>query len=140
MHNGLPFNILIVEDDAEDRMMIDEAFLEIGYGCQVKKFINGDMLLQYLEQVEPSLYPSLIVLDNTLPGLDARGILGILKKHAGYKLVPVVIYTTILTPSKTEQLMAAGAHLCLEKGSTMQELTQVAKDLRNLADAGIADS
>ena len=65
--NGIPFSILIVEDDEDDRWIIDQAFIEIGYEAEVKKFINGEALFHYLEKIDNSVYPSLIVLDNTLP-------------------------------------------------------------------------
>jgi len=136
MLNGLPFSILVVEDDEDDRIMINEAFGDIGYGNEVKKFTNGKALLQYLEQVDASLYPSLIVLDNTLPELDAIDLLKLLKNNAAYKTIPVVVYTTLLTPSKKEQLLSAGAYSCFEKGSTRQEIIQVAKELKEVAESG----
>ena len=45
MKNGLPFKILIVEDDQDDRVIIDEAFQEIGYIAEVKKFDHGQALM-----------------------------------------------------------------------------------------------
>ena len=132
----MPFSILVIDDDEDDRLMINEAFLEIGFGNEVKKFIDGNMLLHYLESIDPSLYPSLIVLDNTLPQLDAIDILRIIKSNTQYSNIPVVVYTTLLTPNKKEQLEAAGAYACMEKGSTMEELIAVAKELRRLAEKG----
>lgn len=134
MRNGLPFRILVVDDDEDDRFMINEAFAEIGYEAEVKKFPGGKMLLNYLKQLEPSLYPSLIVLDNTLPEMDAIGLLQILKNDPAYKNIPVVVYTTLLTPGKKQQLLAAGAQACLQKGNSMQELVQVATELKNMAE------
>lgn len=136
MHDGLPFSILVVDDDEDDRMVIDEAFVAIGYGGKVKKFIDGKALLHYLEEVEPDLYPSLIVLDNTLPQLTAGDLLIILKSTPAYQSIPVVVYTTLLTPSKKEQLLAAGASACLEKGTSMEEVKQVATQLKNMAEEG----
>lgn len=137
MNNGISFSILVVDDDADDRMFIDEAFKEIGYEAEVKKFIDGKALLHYLEQIEPSLYPNLIVLDNTLPALEAADILSILKGASAYKHIPVVIYTTLLTPSKKEELLAMGAYACFEKGTTMQEIVQVARELKKVAESKI---
>lgn len=117
-------------------MVIDEAFVSIGYGGQVKKFIDGKSLLRYLEEVEPDLYPSLIVLDNTLPQLNAGDLLIILKSTPAYKAIPVVVYTTLLTPSKKEQLLAAGASACLEKGISMEDVRQVVTQLKNMAEEG----
>jgi CheY-like chemotaxis protein len=135
MKNGLPFSILLVDDDSDDREIIDEAFKEIGYDTEVKKFINGKALLHYLESVEPTLYPCLIVLDNTLPELDANDLLVLLKENPAYKDIPVVIYTTMLTPFKKEQLTSKGAYACLQKGSTMTEVIRLAEELRHLAES-----
>src|SRR5687768_13764392 len=95
---AISFPILIVDDDEDDRFIIDQAFKEIGYEPEVKKFISGESLLQYLEKIEESLYPSLIVLDNTLPKLDAIAIVSILKSNKKYKQIPVVVYTTTISP------------------------------------------
>lgn len=120
--------------------MIDEAFGEIGYEAEVKKFTSGPLLLHYLESIEPSLYPQLIVLDNSLPGWDAIEILHLLKGNPAYKAIPVVIYTTVLTASKKNQLLTAGAYACLEKGYTMEDIVRVASDLKALAEQGVRKS
>jgi CheY-like chemotaxis protein len=137
MKDGLPFRILIVDDDLDDQDVIDEAFMEIGYGTEVKKLINGKALLHYLEQLDASLYPSLIVLDNTLPELDAAQLLSILKANASYRHIPVVVYTAMLTPMKEGQLLSKGAYACYEKGSTMKEVNSFAKELRRLAEENL---
>lgn len=140
MRNGLPFSILVVDDDEEDRIIINEAFNEIGYEAEVKKFIDGKALLHYLGSIEPDLYPSLIVLDNTLPELAATDILSVLKGNPQYKNLPVVIYSTLLSPSRKEQLRSMGAYACYEKKNTMQELVQVAKELRSIAEENKKES
>jgi CheY-like chemotaxis protein len=133
--NGIPFSILVVEDDEDDRIIIDEAFLQIGYAAEVKKFVNGELMLRYLEKMEPSLYPSLIVLDNTLPKLNAADILVLLKKDPRYADIPVVVYTSAVSPQKKEQLMALGAYACIEKASLMEDVIGMAKDLKAVAKA-----
>jgi CheY-like chemotaxis protein len=133
MENGLPFSILVVDDDADDRMFINEAFLDIGSGADVKKFAEGSALLRYLEALGPELYPRLIVLDNTLPGMSAAELIGVLKTTAAYERIPVVVHSTLVTERKREELMRAGAIACLEKGKTVEEMRQVARMLRDLA-------
>ncbi|MEI6945633.1 response regulator [Paraflavisolibacter sp. H34] len=134
MQNGIPFSILVVDDDADDRLFIDEAFMEIGYAAEVKKFIDGKGLLRYLEQIEPALYPSLIVLDNTLPGLEAGDLLVILKAHPCCRSIPVVVYTSSVTAFMNEQLLSQGAYTVMEKASSTQEIVQVALKLKSLAE------
>ncbi|HYH16331.1 MAG TPA: response regulator [Flavisolibacter sp.] len=133
--NRTTFSLLIVDDDEDDRLIIDDAFEEIGYEAQVKKFINGKMLLAYLKQIERSQYPSLIVLDNTLPELDAEDILVILKSNKDYEAIPVVVYTTSLSPGKKETLLQKGVYRCYEKADVMEKVVQIAKELKQLADS-----
>ena len=131
--NGLPFAILLVDDDEDDRIIIDEAFVAIGYECEVKKFIDGEALLRYLEKVEPELYPSLIVLDHSLTKLNAPEILELLKKDDRYRHIPVVIYSTVIPPQKKKDLLEMGAYACWEKGSLISDVVGAAEKLRDFA-------
>src|SRR5687768_4532541 len=117
MNNGLPFTILMVEDDADDREIIDEAFKEIGYESEIKKFIDGQALINYLEKVDETGYPSLIVLDNSLPKLNAQELLSFLKKDERFKSIPVVIYSGSLSNATKDILFELGAYAIIEKGS-----------------------
>jgi CheY-like chemotaxis protein len=135
MLNGIPFSILVVDDDEDDRIIIDEAFKEIGYEAEIKKFIDGYSLLRYLKQIDPSVYPSLIVLDNTLDRLAASDILSALKTNPGHSHIPVVFYTGSLSPAKKAELLSKGAFDCLEKGSVMHEIVEVAKKLKAIAES-----
>jgi CheY-like chemotaxis protein len=139
MTKGLRFSILIVDDDSEDRQIIDEAFVEIGYECEVKKFITGKDLLQYLEKVGPGLLPTLIVLDNTLPEMDAGDLLRILKKNESYQNIPVIVYSSHCTSSKTAELKALGAYNCVEKGNTMQAIIEMAKTFKSVSRTDVQD-
>jgi CheY-like chemotaxis protein len=139
MTKGLRFSILIVDDDSEDRQIIDEAFVEIGYECEVKKFITGKDLLQYLEKVGPGLLPTLIVLDNTLPEMDAGDLLRILKQNESYQNIPVIVYSSHCTPSKTAELKALGAYNCVEKGNTMQAIIEMAKTFKSVSRTDVQD-
>jgi len=133
MH-AVTFSILVVDDDADDRFIIDEAFKEIGYECEIKKFINGDALLHYLDQLEKPWYPSLIVLDNTLSNVSAGEILTKLKKNPNYGDIPVVIYSTSVSKLKTKELLDMGAYAAIEKGQVMSEVIEVAKRFKSIAE------
>jgi len=133
MTNGSSFSILLVDDDAEDREIIDEAFVEIGNASDIKKFVSGKDLLAYLEKIEPELLPTLIVLDNTMPELNACELLQILKKNEQYRSIPVLVYTSQCTPSKTAELKALGAYDCLEKGDSMRSIIEIARMFKELA-------
>jgi CheY-like chemotaxis protein len=135
MKNGLPFTILMVEDDADDREIIDEAFKEVGYESEIKKFIDGEALLKYLEEVDETVYPSLIVLDNRLPKLDVQDLLSILKEDERFKSISVVIYAGSLSNAAKDILFELGAYAIIEKGSTMQSIVDIARELKEIAES-----
>jgi CheY-like chemotaxis protein len=137
MTNGISFSILLVDDDADDREFIDDAFVEIGYECEIKKFVSGKDLLKYLANVEPALFPTLIVLDYSIQGMDATDLLRILKQSEAYKNIPVLIYSSTCPPAKAAELKALGAYDCLEKKDSMKELVEMAKKFRDLSKADI---
>jgi|GEM_PF-456335 len=132
------FKVVAVEDDEDDRMLLDEAFKEIGYEADIKKMPDGDVLFDYLGKIGKELYPSLIVLDNSLPRRSALDVLVQLKENKDYNHIPVVIYTTIVSPHVKEQLLAAGALSCLQKGGAMQEIVENVKWFREIAEAQAA--
>jgi CheY-like chemotaxis protein len=129
------FKIVVAEDDADDRFLLDEAFQMIGYEAEIKKFIDGESLLAYLEKIDQAALPSLIVLDNSLPKLDAVEILARLKKEPLYKHIPVIIYSTEISPQRKNRLLSLGAYACIKKGTAMSDIVAVAKGLKAIADA-----
>lgn len=129
------FRILAVEDDVDDRMLLDEAFMAIHYEAEIKKMQDGDSLFDYLNKVEPALYPSLIILDNTLPKTSSLELLQQLKGNDAFAAIPVVIYTTLVSPEVKQKLLAAGALDCLQKKLAMREMVEDAKWFRDIAEA-----
>ena len=132
------FKVLAVEDDADDRMLLDEAFIEIGYEAEIKKVTDGDVMFDYLGKIDSELYPSLIVLDNSLPKKSALDVLNLLKANEAYRDIPVVIYSTLISPHAEEQLLAAGAFACLEKGLALEHIAEAAKWFKQIAEAKAA--
>ena len=69
-------SILLVEDDADDRYIMHLAFTELNYAEQVKVFNSGEDILKYLQALPHSeLYPSLVVLDYNMPGMNGWELL-----------------------------------------------------------------
>lgn len=135
MNKGLPFTILVVDDDEDDRIIIDEAFKEIGYESEVKKFLEGESLLRYLEQVDTSVYPSLIVLDNSLPGLNVEGLVSNIKNDERFKTIPVIVYSGTVSLAKKQELQKHGVDAVIEKGTTMQDVVNVAQKFKKIAES-----
>ncbi|MFC1414291.1 response regulator [Streptacidiphilus sp. N1-12] len=92
-----PYDILLVEDDAADAMLIQEALLQRGAARTVSQVDDGIAALEYLR--DPSRRaPDLIVLDLNMPRMNGRELLAVLKNDDDLKAIPVVVLTTSGAP------------------------------------------
>src|SRR5215207_2116585 len=108
--------ILLVEDDADDRYIMHLAFTELSYTDQVKVFETGDGLLKYLHNLPNSdLYPSLLVIDFNMPGMNGGELLMRLKMDDNLRDIPVAMYSTGMR-NIVSKLQTLGADYCFEKG------------------------
>ena len=127
-------SILLVEDDADDRYIMHLAFTELAYTDQVKVFNSGEEIVKYLQNLpHASLYPSLIVLDYNMPGMNGGEVLMRLKMDAAFEQIPVAMYSTGMRQIEPK-LKALGAAYCFEKGLQIDEVHALARRLKNIVE------
>ena len=120
--------ILIAEDDADDRLMINEAFMENNMPAGIVFFENGAELLDYLYSFDDSAertLPDLIILDLNMPKMDGKSVLSRLKIHNLYQNIPVVILTTSRSREEEENVLEMGASGFYTKPSSFTELVDI---------------
>ena len=109
------FQILLAEDDADDRFFFTEAFSgrkEI----TVAVVENGVDLLDHLAELKATLqFPHLIVLDQNMPKLSGLETLRELKIDTHYAQIPVILYSTYADDRLRELGRTDGALLVLDK-------------------------
>jgi two-component system response regulator len=102
--------ILLADDDADDRLLTQDALKESKVLNRLFCVEDGVALLQYLRREgkyndkERYPWPSLILLDLNMPRMDGREALQQLKEDPELRSIPVVILTT----SKQEEDMIKG--------------------------------
>lgn len=127
-------SILLVEDDADDRYIMHLAFTELNYAEQVKVFNSGEDILKYLQALPHSeLYPSLVVLDYNMPGMNGGEVLMRMKMDDGLRDIPVAMYSTGMR-SLEAKLKNMGAAHCFEKGQQIIEVVTLALRLKNIVE------
>lgn len=113
LKHGTPINILMADDDEDDRLLTLDALKESRVLNNLYCVEDGVELLEYLRRegkfADPkdSPRPSLILLDLNMPRKDGREALQEIKADASLRGIPVVILTT----SKEEEDMLKGYDL-----------------------------
>jgi len=103
--SGYPIRILVADDDADDRLMIKDAFEESKLGNPLDFVEDGVQLMEYLNRegaykhLASQPYPGFILLDLNMPRKDGRTALKEIKESAELHRIPIVILTT----SKAEE-------------------------------------
>lgn len=130
-------SILIADDDADDRMLIEDAFRESRLSNPLAFVENGEELLHYLRgqgkfanRGEIKM-PRLILLDLNMPKMDGRTALSHLKADPDLKRIPVVVLTTSKAEEDILRTYDLGVSSFIAKPVTFQGLVDVVRALNN---------
>jgi CheY-like chemotaxis protein len=128
--------ILLADDDAEDRSIIQDAMESLGAADIILFANNGEHALEILEKNFDGLgVPCLIVLDLNMPKMNGTKTLGRLKNDARYKHIPVIIYSTSINYLEKEACLLLGAHSYITKPISFKESMETAKKLLALCES-----
>jgi len=112
--------LMIVDDDADDRMFFHEAVdnISTGYACSEAR--GGQEALDLLRNSEK--LPDFIFLDLNMPRMDGNQFLVELKKDQRLKDTPVIIYSTSAFEVDVERTREMGAAHFLTKTAHIDRL------------------
>lgn len=126
-----PIAILVAEDDADDRMLLQDAFDESRLGNDLYFVEDGEQLIAYLrregEYAEPGKapFPGLILLDLNMPKMDGREALKIIKSDPALQRIPVVVLTTSKAEEDIVRTYGLGVSSFITKPVTFEDLVKV---------------
>ena len=122
------WKILLADDDAEDRSIIQEAMEMIDAGDAIRFAGDGEEALQILaKEFNPSNPPCLIVLDLNMPKMNGTETLSQLKIDPRFNKVPVIIFSTSINTLEKDKCMRLGAHSYITKPVSYSECIETAK-------------
>lgn len=116
-----PLNIVLVDDDEDDRMFFADALQEIPIATELTEFHNGQELLDYLAESVTD-YPQLIFLDLNMPVMDGFQCLREIRKNPQLKDLVVAIYSTSSSEKDIEETFVNGANIYINKPNRFEEL------------------
>jgi len=95
--DGMPIEVLLVEDSPGDVRLTQEAFREANSAVQLHVATDGVEAMAFLRRQGKHARaprPDLILLDLNLPRMDGREVLAHIKDDENLKTIPTVILTT----------------------------------------------
>lgn len=126
------YPLLIVDDDPEERYLLQLALNDIGWQDAALYFHSAEAALRHLALLDPEHYPSVLLLDYHMPGINGLQMLELLKESQSFQYLSVIIYSTHLNTFLQEQLTHSGALLCRPKVQRYAEAIEFAQWLRQL--------
>lgn len=129
------FTILVADDDADDRLLIEDAFQENECSFKVDFVVDGVELMDYLTRkdkfsdLQETALPKVILLDLNMPRKDGRTALEEIKNSEELRNIPVVILTTSNSEEDISKTYGLGVNSFITKPVTFEELVDVVKTL-----------
>jgi two-component system response regulator len=108
-----PITILLVDDDADCRMLIRDAIAECKVGNQVFEVSNGKEALDFLYrrgQFASAPRPGLIYMDIEMPMMSGLDALKLIKDDPKLQEIPVVMMTGVCGEEQMKQAASLGAN------------------------------
>lgn len=115
---------LIIEDDEPARVLI-KTILKKSLACTVIEAENGELALNILKTETPSI----IILDISMPVMDGKEFLGLLRSNPLHRNIPVIIISSFSDKETAGTLMEKG--ICdyivkpIDKSETLKRVNKV---------------
>ncbi len=131
--NTVPVRIVVADDDADDRMMIKDAFEASKLANEIDFAEDGVQLLEYLRREgkwsklagEP--YPGFILLDLNMPRKDGRTVLKEIRNDPILHRIPIIILTTSKAEEDIIKTYNLGVNSFICKPVSFEKLVEIVK-------------
>ena len=111
--------VIVIEDDADDRMLLDEVFRKLNYPNRILFFPDGQSALDFLNLTD--ITPFLILSDINLPKLDGFALRSKIRMDAQLqiKCIPYLFFST----ASSQQAVVDAYSLSLQRFFIKQSTT-----------------
>ena len=123
-----PVNVLLADDDEDDRLFFREAFEEIKIKTKVKTVNDGVELMNNLTKKGNEM-PHILFLDLNMPRKNGMDCLMEIKRSDNLKDIPVAIYSTSASEEDIENTFVKGANVYIKKPSDFSTLKKILEEV-----------
>lgn len=117
-------SVFLADDDADDRLLFEEAVMEVTTNIALTMASDGEQLMTMLGNSEPPP-PHLIFIDLNMPLKNGFECLEEIKKDKKFINIPVVIFSTSCQKEAMDSLYNKGADYYICKPDNYQKLKKV---------------
>lgn len=117
-------NILLADDDADDRNFFKDALEALPLYTNLKTVNGGEQLMNYLSENSENL-PDVLFLDINMPRKNGIECLSEIKKNQKLKDLPVVMFSTSNSRDTIGMVFKSGADIYIHKPGDFSQLKQV---------------
>ena len=120
--------ILIVDDDANDRFLIQSAFSHIGVTDPIYTVADGAEAIEYLKGTGQYAdrnrfkFPTLLLLDLKMAKMNGFEFLRYVRSHPNLTVIPTIVFTSSANQDDVQSAYLLGANSYLVKGKTFDAL------------------
>ena len=131
MTNRKAIRILIADDDADDRMLMLDAFEEASLSNPIDFVEDGVELMEFLKHEgkyadrEDDTLPGIILLDLNMPRKDGRTALREIREDDRLRPIPIVVLTTSKSDEDILRTYNLGVNSFITKPVTFDKLVEL---------------
>ncbi len=123
-------NIVLADDDEDDRLFFTDAFDELKITTRVKTFNDGVYLMDYLNT--ENVLPNVLFLDLNMPRKSGMECLKEIKQNPKFNDIAIAIYSTSASEEDIENTFVMGANIYIKKPSDFKTLKKVLSEVVTL--------
>jgi CheY-like chemotaxis protein len=126
-----PMNILLADDDEDDRSFFNDAIKELKMNNNLTIFKDGEELMDYMNNPD-SVIPHILFLDLNMPCKTGHDCLKEIRANTKFKDLSIAIYSTSSSEKDIEDTFIGGANVYIKKPNDFNKLKKVIKDVVNM--------
>lgn len=124
-------NILLADDDEDDRVFFKEAFQEIKVKTRVSTVNDGLQLMNHLNNPDIPL-PNVVFLDLNMPVKSGLECLDEIRKNPLLSNLAIAIYSTSSSEENIEEAFVKGANIYIKKPNDFSALKVILEQVINM--------
>ncbi|UOB16953.1 response regulator [Abyssalbus ytuae] len=121
-------NVVLVDDDEDDRLLFKDAIDEIRIKTNLVSFCNGQDFMDFLNNPQ-TILPQIVFLDLNMPIKNGIQCLEEIKKNNRLRNISVVIYSTSSSEKDIEDTFVKGANVYINKPNDFNKLKKAIEEV-----------